>query len=192
MIHIQKELTKTGFSINPLSYIIKKKQGKSDFNTLEYFCILFTLDDLIIAIEDQTYYIKENSVVFIGPHKKLSFSDYKRQEIYMFSFSSLFYEHHSNNSTCLYSILFFNSRRNIFVFPYVHTTKDMIRHSLIDRLYNFQSKNKKLFISAAYTTIESLILDASLALNNRINNTAETSETSTDILTSFNMKISQN
>ncbi|VEH19505.1 Uncharacterised protein [Chryseobacterium nakagawai] len=26
MIHIQKELTKTGFSINPLSYIIKKNK----------------------------------------------------------------------------------------------------------------------------------------------------------------------
>ncbi|EJL71603.1 hypothetical protein PMI13_02262 [Chryseobacterium populi] len=110
----------------------------------------------------------------------------------MFSFSSLFNEHRSNNSTCLYSILFSNSRRNIFVFPYVHVTKNMIRHSLIDQFYSFQSKNKKLFISAAYTTIESLILDTSLALNNRTNNTAEISETSTDILTSFNMKISQN
>ncbi|UMQ43306.1 hypothetical protein MKS83_06315 [Chryseobacterium sp. Y16C] len=192
MIHIKEELAQTGFSINPLSHIIKKKQGKSDFNTLEYFCILFVLDDLTITIEDQTYYVKGNSVVFMGPHKTLSFNDYKRQEIYMVSFSSLFYEHYSNNPVCLYSILFFNSRSNIFIFPYAHAPKNMIRYSLIDRLFNFQSKNKKLFISAVYTTIESLILDASLALNNRIKNTAETSENSTDILTSFNMKISQN
>lgn len=192
MIHIQKELTKTGFSINPLNYIIKKKQGKSDFNTLKYFCILLILDDLTITIEEVTYEIKSKSVVFIGPHKMLSFSEYKRKEIFIYSFSSRFYEQHSNNPICLYSVLFFNSRTDIFHIPYIDTPKNTIKYYLVDRLYNFQNKNEKLFISAAYNIIKSLILDASLALNTKINEKTEKSQYTTNILTSFNMKIKRN
>ncbi|MCA6067772.1 hypothetical protein JI747_011325 [Chryseobacterium sp. RG1] len=192
MVHLQKELTKTGFSINPLSHIIKKKQGKSDFNTLKYFCILLILDDLKITIEEETYEIKSNSLVFIGPHKMLSFHEYKRKEIFIYSFSSLFYEQYSNNPTCLYSILFFNSRTDIFHIPYVDASKNMIKYYLVERLYNFQNKNEELFISAAYTIIKSLILDASLALNSKINEKTEKSQYTTNILTSFNMKIKMN
>lgn len=122
----------------------------------------------------------------------LSFSKYKGKEIFIYSFSSLFYEQHSNNPTCLYSILFFNLRTDIFSIPYFDAPKNMIKYYLVERLYNFQNKNEKLFIPAAYTIIKSLILDASLALNSKINEKTENSRYTTNILTSFNMKIKRN
>lgn len=163
---ITDRLKKTGFSMNPLSYVIERNQGKKDFNTIEYFNIWFVFDDLEMIIEGQSYDIKGISTVFIGPHRSISFGDCKGKEAYVFSFSSIFYEQSSTDSVFLNSTLFFNYGKEVFISPYVgDVPKDIMRYFLINRLLDFQKKDEVLFVSAAHNTLETIILDALLAIN---------------------------
>lgn len=152
--------------MNPLSYVIERNQGKKDFNTIEYFNIWFVFDDLEMIIEGQSYDIKGISTVFIGPHRSISFGDCKGKEAYVFSFSSIFYEQSSTDSVFLNSTLFFNYGKEVFISPYVgDVPKDIMRYFLINRLLDFQKKDEVLFVSAAHNTLETIILDALLAIN---------------------------
>lgn len=163
---ITERLKKTGFSMNPLSYVIERNHGKKDFNTIEYFNIWFVFDDLEMIIEGQSYDIKGISTVFIGPHRSISFGDCKGKEAYVFSFSSIFYEQSSTDSVFLNSTLFFNYGKEVFISPYVgDVPKDIMRYFLINRLLDFQKKDEVLFVSAAHNTLETIILDALLAIN---------------------------
>lgn len=163
---ITDRLKKTGFSMNPLSYVIDRNQGKKDFNTIEYFNVWFIFDDLEMIIEGQTYDVKGISTVFIGPHKNISFGDCKGKEAYVFSFSSIFYEQSSTDSVFLNSTLFFNYGKEVFISPYVgDVPKDIMRYFLINRLLDFEKKDEVLFVSAAHNTLETIILDALLAIN---------------------------
>lgn len=152
--------------MNPLSYVIDRNQGKKDFNTIEYFNVWFIFDDLEMIIEGQTYDVKGISTVFIGPHKNISFGDCKGKEAYVFSFSSIFYEQSSTDSVFLNSTLFFNYGKEVFISPYVgDVPKDIMRYFLINRLLDFEKKDEVLFVSAAHNTLETIILDALLAIN---------------------------
>ncbi|PZU20100.1 MAG: hypothetical protein DI622_08290 [Chryseobacterium sp.] len=163
---ITDRLKKTGFSMNPLSYVIERNGGKRDFNTLEYFNIWFIFDDLEMIIEGQSYEIKGVSTVFIGPHKSMVFGECKGKEAYAFSFSSIFYEQCSTDSVFLNSALFFNYGRDVFISHYTgDVPRDIMRYFLITRLQEFQKKDERLFVSAAHNTVETIILDALLATN---------------------------
>ncbi|KIC63515.1 helix-turn-helix domain-containing protein [Chryseobacterium taiwanense] len=163
---ITERLKKTGFSMNPLGYVIDRNQGKKDFNTIEYFNIWFVFDDLEMIIEGQTYDVKGLSTVFVGPHKNISFGECKGKEAYVFSFSSIFYEQSSTDSVFLNSTLFFNYGKEVFISPYLgDVPKDIMRYFLINRLLDFQKKDEVLFVSAAHNTLETIILDALLAIN---------------------------
>ncbi|MCA6067511.1 helix-turn-helix domain-containing protein [Chryseobacterium sp. RG1] len=163
---ITDRLKKTGFSMNPLSYVLDRNQGKKDFNTLEYFNVWFVFDDVEMIIEGRSYDIKGVSTVFIGPHKSISFGECKGKEVYVFSFSSIFYEQSSTDSVFLNSALFFNYGREVLVSPYVgDVPKEIMRYFLINRLLDFQKKDERLFVSAAHNTLETIILDALLTIN---------------------------
>ena len=160
---ITDRLKKTGFSMNPLSYVLDRNQGKKDFNTLEYFNVWFVFDDVEMIIEGRSYDIKGVSTVFIGPQKSISFGECKGKEVYVFSFSSIFYEQSSTDSVFLNSALFFNYGREVLVSPYVgDVPKEIMRYFLINRLLDFQKKDERLFVSAAHNTLETIILDALL------------------------------
>lgn len=164
---ITDRLKKTGFSMNPLSYVIERNQGKKDFNTLEYFNVWFVFDDLEMIVEGHSYDVKGISTVFIGPHKNISFKDCEGKEAYVFSFSSIFYEQSSTDSVFLNSALFFHYGSEIFISPYTgDVPKEIMRYFLVNRLLDFQKKDERLFISAAHNTLETIILDALLAINN--------------------------
>lgn len=161
MYQITNELKKIGFSINPVSKIIQRNDYSKKFNTLDYFCIYLIPEDFVITVEHIPYHINAGHTVFVGPHKKVEFSDLHGMEVYVIAFSSALYDKSYNDSLFLNSKVFFNDNSNIFVSPYFGN-KEYNNIVLIDRLLQFQFKKESLYISAAHNTIEGLILDAYL------------------------------
>ncbi|RKT02045.1 helix-turn-helix domain-containing protein [Chryseobacterium defluvii] len=160
MYTITDQLKDIGFSINPLDYIIKRNNGNRQFNTSNYFCILIVLQDLDVLVENVFHTIKAGNIVFIGPHKNIIFGERKGPEIYIIAFSSCFYERSTKDSLFLNSQLFFNYNSDIFVAPFLN--KDEKKVVLMERMENYQLKDKNLYVAAAHNAIERLMLDAFL------------------------------
>lgn len=164
MYQITSELKKIGFSINSVSNIIKRNDYSRKINTLEYFCIYLFPEDFLITVEHIPYQITGGNAVFVGPHKKVEFSDLKGMEAYVIAFETSFYDKSYNDSLFLNSKVFFNGNKNVFVAPYFGS-REYNNIILIERLLKFQFKKESLYISAAHNTIEGLILDAYLHIN---------------------------
>ncbi|KFF07788.1 helix-turn-helix domain-containing protein [Chryseobacterium luteum] len=160
MYIVTDQLKEIGFSINRLDYIIKRNHGHRKFNTLDYYCIYIILQDIDLLVENISHSIKGGHMVFIGPQKNIVFGENSGVEIYTIAFSSSFYERSTKDSLFLNSQLFFNYNSDIFVAPFLN--KEEMKVIFMERMKNFQLKDKSLYISAAHNAIERLILDAFL------------------------------
>lgn len=165
MYKITDQLKKIGFSINLIGDIIKRNNYKNQFNTHDYFCILILENDFDLSVSGVRHRIKGGNSIYIGPQKEVEIFDACEKDIYVIAFSAAFYDKTSKDSIFLNSQVFFNSYSDIFVSPNFgsNTYNQFI---LIERLMKFQLKKESLYISAAHNTIEGLILDAYLNIEN--------------------------
>ncbi|MDQ0593577.1 AraC family transcriptional activator of pobA [Chryseobacterium ginsenosidimutans] len=161
MYQITDQLRKIGFNIDLISNIIKRNNFEKKINTMQYFCILLVTQNIDLIISDTRYTIEGGNAVFMGPQKSLEIENAHGKEIYAIAFSSDFYDKSSKDSFFLNSQVFFNSQSEIFVSPYFGNNK-YNEFILVERLLKYQIKNESLYISAAHNTIEGLILDAYL------------------------------
>lgn len=159
MYKITNQLENIGFSINLVSDIIKRNNYNKRFNTLDYYNIYLMFEDFKISVSGKIYEVKGGNAVFIGPQKDVEFYDAHQKEIYVIAFSSDFYDRSSKDSLFLNSQVFYNFHSEVFIAPYFGDT-DYNKIVLIERLSKFKNKNESLYISAAHNTIEALILDA--------------------------------
>ncbi len=167
MYQITDQLINLGFSINLISTIIKRNNYQKRFNTSEYFCILLVEQDLDLYVSSLPYTIKGGNSIFIGPQKDVEIKNAYDKAVYVIVFSAGFYDKTSKDSIFLNSQIFFNSHSEIFVAPYFGN-KTYNQVILIERMMKFQTKDESLYISAAHNTIEGLILDAYLSVENLV------------------------
>lgn len=168
MYQITDELKNNGFSINLISKIIERNNYSRNFNTLDYFCIYLVAEDLQIWIEQKEYIVPAGHAAFVGPRKNVEFGDAADKEIYVIVFSKEFFDKTSRDSIYLNSDIFFNSKSHIFISPYFGN-KEYNKIILVERLKKFSElNNHNIYVSAAHNTIESLILDAQLHSDQKI------------------------
>ncbi|WP_313092555.1 helix-turn-helix domain-containing protein [Chryseobacterium flavum] len=157
-----EQLDQIGFNIDWLGSILSNKSRVKEFNTLGFFWIYIILEDLEVNIENLSYYIKEKSVVFVGPHKKVAFNIFNEKQVIAIAFSQTFYERSIKDSLFLNSELFYNYDSNLFIAPLFEIEE--IKRNFIERLRFFKTKEQNLYIAVAHNLIEKLILDAFIYL----------------------------
>lgn len=161
MYEVTNQLKKTGFSVNHLKRIMERNNGSNNINTQEYFCILIAIDGFEINVQGRDFTIKNESMLFAGPHKEVFVRNTEGKDIYVIAFSAAFYEQSSMDSLLLNSTLFFNYESDIFIAPFI-TDRHIIEKFIIERLLKFYEKGETLYISAAHNTVKAFILDAML------------------------------
>ncbi|OCK50405.1 MULTISPECIES: helix-turn-helix domain-containing protein [Chryseobacterium] len=165
MNEIASQLESNGFSISSLVQIIQRNNYSKRFNTLQYFCIFLTADDLSFKVEDEIFNVRGGSAIFVGPQKVVELiSKPDGKEFYVIAFTAAFFESSQKDSLLLNSAIFFNNHSPIFTAPYFGNN-DYNRIILIDRLQKFSNVDQSLFIAAAHNSIESLLLDAHFHTN---------------------------
>lgn len=161
---ITEELGVNGFSVDALSQIIKRNKGNRSFNTMEHFYIYIVMKDIEMLIDNRKYEIQKGNLVFVPPQKYITCSsDCEREDsVYVFIFSSSFYEKSARDSLLLNSELFFNTSSKIYITPVVGSVENLKKWSLELLLAYKAKQNDGLFIATAHNCVEKLILSGLL------------------------------
>lgn len=162
MYKITNQITNNGFCFSPLSKIVDKENNRQRFNTLDFFCIFLTTENISLKIEDELHHIDSGKTIFVGPHKTIELSNNPEgKDFYIIAFSDHFYNSPTKNSILLDSGIFFNQLSPIFIVPNFDYNKRN-KVVLIERLLKFYQKEKSIFKTLAHNTVENLLLDAYL------------------------------
>lgn len=166
MQEISNQLSTYGFSISSLSKILERNNYSNKFSTSEFFCIFLTAQDLYIKVEDEAHHISGGNAIFVGPQKVIELMEnVVSQEFFTIAFSSKFYEISSLDSIFINSEIFFSEKSPVFVAPYFGNS-EFNKVVLIERLAKFSLKDDRMYRAAAHNTIEALLLDAYVYIQN--------------------------
>ncbi len=164
---LSKQLKINGFSINTLKKVIDRNNGNRAFNTLDYYCIYIVFNYATIIVEGEEYEIIGPHIVFIGPSKSIVYQKNPEEDnTYVIAFSASFYERSAKDSMFLNSELFYNFNQDVFISPTKATQYDIKRFA-IDRLALYEHKDSGLYVSIAHNTIEALLLDGLLNIEEK-------------------------
>lgn len=165
MYVVSKELEIKGFTIISIDSLITKNKGSSDFNTMEYFVIFIVFEETKIIVEGRSYFIEANNLVFIAPHKNVTY-EYGNSENTIVAFSSSFYEKSAKDSFILNSELYFNDIHDIYVSPAIGS-KEALKALIIERINLYKEKEIGIYIAVAHNCVEILLLDGLLSLEEK-------------------------
>jgi len=164
---ITDSLKNDGFSINFVRKLIERNSGNPSFDSHDFFAIIWSPTETSLFVEESEYIIKPNSFVFIGPNKKVRFTE---ETIFgnmmAMSFTSGFYEKSTNDSFFLNSELFFNTEVDVFMFD-SSRTEGQLKQFVIDRLTLYKEKDHGLYLSVAHNVLEGLLLEGFLVLDKK-------------------------
>lgn len=179
MYILSNQLKEIGFNIDLLKNVIERNNFLRKFNTLQYFCIYLVLRDFEICIDGNKFLLKSGHAAFVGPYKTVEFPEAEYSDAYVIIFTSLFYEKSKKDSTFLNSKIFYNTDEQP-VISRIFGSQDYIRSLLTERLPHFRDSDRALYLAAAHSIIESLILDA-------LKSIGSTSEKKTEDLTDLSI-----
>nr|WP_314495630.1 helix-turn-helix domain-containing protein [uncultured Chryseobacterium sp.] len=164
MYILSKQLKEIGFNIDLLKNVIQRNNALLKFNTLQYFCIYFGFNDFEIKINSQEIFVNRGNAIFVGPFQIVEFSENLNPCIFNIVFTSSFYEKSKKDSLYLNSEVFFNNYQKFVTAP-IFGSQQYMEALTMDRLKYFINKDKNLYLTAAHSIIESLILDALASLS---------------------------
>lgn len=162
MYKITDALEQQGFSINKISDVVHRNNNLFTFDFLDYFLIYISFYQSEIIIDKKKYNVPKNHLVFIPPHKEITYSENCVKNI-VIAFSSSFYEKSVKDSFILNSRLFFNEDTKIVITPSVGD-ESVLRNLILNRLDLYKEKEHGIYIAVAHNCVETLILDGLLAL----------------------------
>lgn len=185
MYKITEELKTNGFSIDTVESIVERNQGNLFYPTMEYFCIYIVFTNYKMTINNVLYTFDGPNLIFVGPGKEIVYGEnYKDSNVFLVAFTSSFYERSTNDSMFLNSELFFNGHSEIFIAPTIVNESD-IKKFIIERLVLYFNREKGLYISIAHNSVEALILDGILALEEKSLDVTKRNINSIDIVNKF-------
>lgn len=130
------------------------------------FCIIRTCSQLEIVIENTTYTVDAQKLVFVGPSYQLKIPMLIGRKGYLFYFNAEFYEKSIADMQILNSALFFGK------YPLVQIddrwrNSSIFKQQIIDRLGEYQT-HKKIAQLFAHHCIESFMLDGYEYMDDKI------------------------
>lgn len=179
MYNLSNQLKEIGFNIDLLKNVIERNNFLLKFNTLQYFCIYLVLKDFNIKINGKDFSAPGGHAIFVGPYKTVEFPENETDCAYAIVFTSVFYEKSKKDSLFLNSKVFYNTDEQPVISRFFGT-QDYIRSLLTERLRYFSDSDPILYVTAAHSIIESLILDA-------LKSMGSTSEKKTEDLTDLSV-----
>lgn len=163
---ISDDLKNHGFSINSLKKLVDIHQGKLPPTSLDYFVILWIINDTTLILEKEALSVEKNDLVYIGPGKRVELVNVKKSDMYVVTFSASFYEKSAKDTFILNSELFFGHEDEIYVTKAIGSAEDF-KSLIVERLAMYKIKANDLYLAVAHNCIESLLLDGLLDLQTK-------------------------
>lgn len=158
MKDLLRELEVHGYGMYPIKRVLEAFYLTKTLTTHIYYVIAVIHQGIEVYIDGKIYSVDSGSLLFLSPYKRVELLETTAlDKIYLFVFSSTFYELSDRDAFLLNSSLFYGDG-DVSITASRYTLTD-IEKNFVETLRECQLANNDLYISLAHNCVERLILE---------------------------------